>query len=212
VGVAAKANSPDINPTEPYTNTQGVIPTVQFSGNTGAYLTGYGPYNEFNKNYNVYDSVTWIRGRHTMKFGVSANRYNKTENAASDQGIYLFSNTGAPSGTNSFQQDFANFLLGNVSTFTQPSADITPNLWAWQDEAWAQDDFKFSPRLTLSFGVRWSYFGQPTDNNGELTSFDPALYNPAMAPKIDPTSGNIIAGSVTMPYTNGIIIGGKNSP
>jgi hypothetical protein len=33
-----------------------------------------------------------------------------------------------------------------------------------------------------------------------------------MAPKIDPTSGNIIAGSVTMPYTNGIIIGGKNSP
>ena len=69
-----------------------------------------------------------------------------------------------------------------------------------------------APRLTLYFGVRWSYFGQPTDNNGELSSFDPALYNPALAPKIDPTSGNIIAGSVTLPYTNGIIIGGKNSP
>jgi hypothetical protein len=210
VGVSAKANSPDINPPEPYANTQGVIPTVTMT--SGSSIVGYGPYNEFNKNYNIYDSVTWIRGRHTMKFGVSANRYNKTENAASDQGTFAFSNTGAPSGTNAFQQSFANFLLGNVATFTQPSADITPNLWAWQDEAWAQDDFKFSPRLTLSFGVRWSFFGQPTDNNGELSSFDPALYNPAAAPKIDPTSGNIIAGSVTMPYTNGIIVGGKNSP
>jgi hypothetical protein len=209
-GVAAKANSPDINPPEPYTNTQGVIPTVGMT--SGSSLVGYGPYHEHNKNYNFYDSVTWIRGRHTLKFGYSLNRYNKTENAASDQGSFSFSNTGAPSGTNAFQQSFANFLLGNVSSFTQPSADITPNLWAWQHEAWAQDDFKVTPRLTLYAGVRWSFFGQPTDNNGELSSFDPALYNPSLAPKIDPTSGNIIAGSVTMPYTNGIIIGGKNSP
>jgi hypothetical protein len=209
-GVADKANSPDINPPEPYTNTQGVIPTVGMT--SGSSLVGYGPYHEHNKNYNFYDSVTWIRGRHTLKFGYSLNRYNKTENAASDQGSFSFSNTGAPSGTNAFQQSFANFLLGNVSSFTQPSADITPNLWAWQHEAWAQDDFKVTPRLTLYAGVRWSFFGQPTDNNGELSSFDPALYNPSLAPKIDPTSGNIIAGSVTMPYTNGIIIGGKNSP
>ena len=209
-GIAAKANSPDINPPEPFTNTQGVIPTVSEGGSS---IVGYGPYNEFNKNYNVYDAVTWIHGRHTMKFGFSANRYNKTENAASDQGTFTFANTGNPSGSSaSFVQSFANFLLGNVSSFTQPSADITPNLWTWQDEAWAQDDFKVAPRLTLYFGVRWSYFGQPTDKNGELSSFDPALYNPALAPKIDPTSGNIIVGSVTMPYTNGIIIGGKNSP
>jgi hypothetical protein len=140
------------------------------------------------------------------------DRYNKTENAASDQGSFSFSNAGAPSGTSSFQQSFANFLLGNVASFSQPSADITPQLWAWQHLAWAQDDFKVSPRLTMYVGVRYSFFGQPTDANGELSSFDPALYNPAAAPKIDPTTGLIIAGSVTMPYTNGIMIGGKNSP
>ncbi|MGA3019585.1 MAG: hypothetical protein ABSF62_20875, partial [Bryobacteraceae bacterium] len=197
------------NPPEPFANTQGVIPSVSDGGSS---MLGYGPYHEHNKNYNGYDAVTWIRGRHTMKLGFTVNRYNKTENAASDQGTFSFSNAGAPSGTNSFQQSFANFLQGNVSSFTQPSADITPNLWAWQDEAWIQDDFKVAPRLTLYVGVRWSYFGQPTDKNGELSSFDPALYNPALAPRISPTSGNIIAGSVTMPYTNGIIIGGKNSP
>jgi hypothetical protein len=209
-GLASKANSPDINPPEPYTNTQGVIPSVAFT--SGSSIVGYGPYNEFNKNYNLYDSVTWIHGRHTFKFGYSMNRYNKTENAASDQGTFSFTSAGFPSGTNAFQQSFANFLLGNVASFTQPSADITPNLWAWQHEGWAQDNFKLAPRLTLYMGVRYSFFGQPTDNNGELSSFDPALYNPSLAPKIDPTTGLIIAGSVTMPYTNGIIIGGKNSP
>ena len=209
-GLAAKTNSPDINPPEPFANTQGVIPTVTMTG--GSSIIGYGPYNEFNKNYNVYDSITWIHGRHTLKFGYSMDRYNKTENAASDQGTFAFTNAGAPTGTSSFQQSFANFLLGNVASFSQPSADITPNLWAWQHEAWAQDDFKVSSRLTIYAGVRYSFFGQPTDNNGELSSFDPALYNPAAAPKIDPTTGNIIAGSVTMPYTNGIIVGGKNSP
>ncbi len=209
-GLTAKANSPDINPPEPYQNTQGVIPTVSFT--SGSSIIGYGPYNEYNKNFNFYDNVTWIYGRHTLRLGLSANRYNKTENAASDQGSFGFVNTGAPTGTASFQQSFANFLLGNVSTFTQPSADITPNLWAWQDEAWVNDDFKISPRLTMNVGVRWSYFGQPVDNNGELTNFDPALYSTTAVPKINASGGTIVAGSVTMPYTNGMIIGGKNSP
>jgi hypothetical protein len=209
-GLTARANSPDINPPEPYQNTQGVVPTVSFT--SGSSIIGYGPYNEYNKNFNFYDNVTWIHGRHTLRLGLSANRYNKTENAASDQGTFGFVNTGAPTGTASFQQSFANFLLGNVSTFTQPSADITPNLWAWQDEAWVNDDFKISPRLTVNVGVRWSYFGQPVDNNGELTNFDPALYSTTAVPKINASGGTIVAGSVTMPYTNGMIIGGKNSP
>ena len=82
-----------------------------------------------------------------------------------------------PTGTSTFQQSFANFLLGNVATFTMPSTDITPNIWAWQHEAYAQDDFKVSPHLTLYAGVRWSFFGQPTDTNNLLDNFDPAAYN-----------------------------------
>ncbi|HWE50702.1 MAG TPA: TonB-dependent receptor [Bryobacteraceae bacterium] len=213
VGLISRANSPDINVPMPFTPTQTVVPTLTFT--SGSSIAGYGPYNEANKNYTFFDNLSWIRGRHTFRFGFVVNRYNKTENAANsgiNQGTFAFSSTGAPSGTSAFNQAFANFLLGNVATFTQSSQDLTPDLWAWQTEAYAQDDFKFTPRITVSLGVRWSYFGQPTDSKGELTNFDPLTYSAASAAKIDPASGNIVAGSVTLPYTDGIIIGGKGSP
>ena len=209
-GLTAKANSPDINPAEPFTNTQGVIPTVAITSGTS--IIGYGPYNERNRNYTFFDNATWIKGRHTFKFGWNTNRYNKTENAASQQGTFSFSSTGAPTGTGAFQQAFANFLLGNVATFAMPSTDITPMLWAWQHEAYAQDDFKITPHLTAYVGVRWSFFGQPTDSTGLLDNFDPSTYVAANAPKINPANGNVIAGTGNNPTMNGIIVGGKNSP
>jgi hypothetical protein len=209
-GLTTKANSPDINPTEPFANTQGVVPTISLTGLTS--IVGYGPYNERNRNWSWFDSVTWIKGRHTLKFGALFDRYNKSENAANQQGAFGFTNAGAPTGTTNYYQSWANFLLGNVATFSMPSTDITPDLWQWQTELYAQDDFKVSPRLTLYMGVRWSYFGQPTDSKGLLTNFDPALYNPANAPQINPATGNLVAGTGNNFTMNGIIVGGKNSP
>lgn len=210
IGLTNKSANPNINVPEPYANTQGVVPTLSFTG--GSSLIGYGPYTEFNRNYNFFDQATWVRGRHSFRLGVTVNRYQKTENAASGQGVFAFTSTGAPSGTSSFNQSFANFLLGNVGTFTQPSTDITPNLWAWQTEAFAQDDWKVTPHLNVYLGVRWSYFGQPTDSNGILTNFYGPAYSAANAPQINPTNGNVIVGTGNNPFTNGIINGGKGSP
>jgi hypothetical protein len=209
VGLSAKANSPDINPKEPFPNPEGVVPTVSLTGGSSA--NGAGPYSDYNRNYAFRDNLTWSKGRHTLAFGYTVNRYQKTENANSGQGSFAFSTQGQIAGTSTFQQSWANFLLGNVSSFSQPSEDVTPNIFAWQSEAWAQDDFKVSPRLTLSYGVRWSFFGQPIDQNHQLTNFDGSTYNPALAPKIDPNTGNVIPGTANW-QTNGIIINGQNSP
>ncbi len=213
-GLTNKADNPDIHPVLPFPNTQGVVPTLQFTGApSSSNLVGYGPYTEYNRNYAFFDNLTWIHGRHTLKFGFTSNRYQKTENAASGQGVFTFSNLGNPgSSANSFYQSWANFLLGNVASFTQPSTDITPNLWAWQHEAYAQDDFKITPHLTLYAGVRWSFFGQPRDANNLLDNFDPALYNRANAPQINPANGNLVPGTGTNITANGMIVGGKNSP
>ena len=209
IGLMQKSLDPDINPMLPFPNTQGIVPELTFTG--GSSLLGYGPYNEYNKNFAGFDNLNWIKGRHNFRFGFTINRYNKTENAANQEGSFGFTNTGAPTGTSTFQQSWANFLLGSVGTFSMPSTDITPDLWTWQHEAYAQDDFKVSPRLTIFMGVRWSFFGQPTDSHGILDNFDPGLYSAANAPKID-ANGNIVPGTGNNPSTNGIIIGGKSSP
>jgi hypothetical protein len=209
VGLTARVNSPDINPLLPFPDPEGVVPTLTFTG--GSTVNGRGPYYDYNRNFAWFDNMTWIKGRHALRFGYSLNRYQKTENSTSGQGSFGFTSNGVPSGTSSYQQSWANFLLGNVATFSQPSMDITPDVWAWQTEAYAQDDFKVSPHLTLFMGVRWSYFGQPTDGNHQMDNFDPALYDPAKAPKIEPTTGTVIPGTSNW-QTNGIIVGEHNSP
>jgi len=44
-------------------------------------ITGFGPYRDYNHDHNIFDNITWIRGQHTFKAGVSYNHYQKRENA-----------------------------------------------------------------------------------------------------------------------------------
>ncbi|MBZ5585190.1 MAG: carboxypeptidase-like regulatory domain-containing protein [Acidobacteriia bacterium] len=222
VGLAAKANSPDINPALAFTNTLGVIPELSFAG-VGSAVLGFGPYADYSHNYNFFDTLSWAKGRHSLKFGVTLNRYQKYENSpnGNNYGTFSFATTPRPTGTGAFQQAWANFLLGNVGTFTQSSRDLTADVRAWQAEGFAQDDLKVSSRLTLYLGLRYSYFGQPIDAKNELTNFDAASYNPAAAPQINPATGNLVPGT-GQPVTGtpagsptvwpGVIINNVNSP
>jgi len=206
-GLTAKVNNPDINPIEPFANTQGVFQPFLHGRNAPA---GYGPYNDYNKNYAAFDKLTWIKGRHTLAFGFTLNRYNKTENAASQQEPSPSAIPGrlpepAPSAI------LGEFPVGNVSTFTMPSTDITPSVWAWQNEAYVQGRFQGHPAAHGVHGVRWSYFGQPTDANNRMDNFDPSLYTASSAPAINPANGNYVTPiAVANPPVDGIIIGGKN--
>src|SRR5262249_40573525 len=89
----------------------------------------------------------------------------------------------------SFEQIYANFLLGNVATFSQASLDVTANIFDNQFEYYGQDSWKVRRNLTITYGIRHSFFRQPTDASGpggtsRLVNFDPALYDPAKAPCI----------------------------
>ncbi len=218
-GLMASANSPDINPTLPFTSSLPRVPSLTFLG--GTTFTSYGPYRDYNRNHNPFVNYSHIWGNHTFQVGLTYNHYQKTENnAGNNAGTFGFTDTGAVAGTNSFEKSWANFLSGKASTFTQASLDVTPDVQASQWEAFVQDDWKVSRRLTLNLGVRWSRFEQPHDENNMLTTFDPALYDPAKAPAID-TAGNICTvapclGGVTpnpnYDPLNGISQNNKNSP
>lgn len=225
VGTALNANSPDIKPTLLFPSTLPRVPTLTFS--SGTTIATYGPYRDYNRNHNIFANVTKTIGRHTVRAGIDYNHYNKQENNASaNAGSFGFTNGNLPTGskTQAYQQSWANFLTGFVSTFSQASTDVTPSILVSQIEAYAQDDWKVTPRLTVNLGVRYSHFAQPTDGNHQMTTFDPSLYDPTKAPTVDknglicvaggpctgvsPVSGVTLASAVT----NGLSINGTTSP
>jgi hypothetical protein len=144
-----------------------------------------------------------------MKIGVTYHWYQKDENSASgNQGNFGFPTT-APDGTDSEYQEWANFLTGNTSSFGQASADFRAVIRQQQWEMYAQDTFQVRPNLTLTYGLRYSLFHQPTDANGHLTNFDTGTFDAAAAPAINPRNGQLAGAANPL---NGIIVGGKGSP
>lgn len=209
-GLGALKNSPDIAAAIQLAFPEQLtrVPDLAFAESTA--LSGFGPYRDFSHNYNWFDNLSYNHGRHTFKFGFQYNWYQKSENAGSgNEGSFSFNDLN-PAGANTLDQEWANFLLGNVSTFTQTNQDFRAEIREHQWELYAQDTFRFKPNLTLMYGLRYSRLNQPTDANGHATGFDPQLYDPAKAPQIDPATGLIVQGTGTA--LNGIIIGGQNSP
>jgi hypothetical protein len=221
VGTEASKNSPDVIKAIalPSKVTLTRVPDLSF-GNFDS-VVGFGQYRDFNDNHNFFDNLTKTLGRHTLKFGFAFNHYQKDENAGNgNQGSFSFSSLD-PTGANTEFQEFANFLEGNVGNFTQTSQDFRAVIRQNEFEIYGQDSFHFRPNLTITYGVRWSLFRQPTDANGNLTNFDPGAFKLTAAQQIDPCSGNlgIQTGTCTNPNVlpptgdplDGIIIGGKNS-
>ena len=217
-GSILAANSPDVQVTLPYTSTLGRVPSLTF--NQGSSVTGFGPYRDYNRNYNVFDNLTKIAGRHTFKVGFVYNYYQKTENAGGlNAGQFSFSYT-PPAGTTAFEQAWADFLTGHASSFTQAKADLTPDMRQQQFDVYGQDQFRVRKNLTVMLGLRYSRYNQPVDNNHYLSNFDPAAYDPYKAPTMNAngticTVGPCPGGAMPNPNydpLNGIIIAGQNSP
>jgi len=211
-GSLARSNSPDVaNAIKlPYTAQLNRIPNLLFDDGFNS-LAGFGEYRDYNRNHNAFDNASWIRGRHAMKFGFGFHHYQKKENAAGDNaGNLEFDSTNLPAGGIAREQDFANFLLGFVSSdFSQSPTDITAdtrqNLW----EFYGQDEFRMASNLSITFGLRYSLFKTPYDGTNKLTTFDPSVYSAAKAPTLT-ASGRLVLG--TGDPLNGIIVGGVNSP
>jgi subtilisin-like proprotein convertase family protein len=202
--------------TLPFVNTRDRITSV--SGNGFGGLTSFGPYDNFSNKHNVGAVLSLVHDSHTMKFGGNYSKYRKNENAlvsdntGANQGIFTTFGTGLPAGVttstlNQNLQRWANFLVGNAATFVQGRFDYTADLRQSNIEAFAQDEWRFKPNLTLYYGVRYSRFGQPSDRNGRLSNFIPSLYSAANAPQVT-GAGNRVAG--TGNFCNGLVVNSQN--
>ena len=87
---------------------------------------------------------------------------------------------------------FASALLGNFDGFSQSTARPLGEFRYNQLEFYVQDTWKLTPRLTLDYGMRFSWIPPQYDAKNQIGLFDPFSYNPSNAVTIDPNSGNII--------------------
>jgi Carboxypeptidase regulatory-like domain/TonB-dependent Receptor Plug Domain/TonB dependent receptor len=181
-----------------YQDPYGRAPNITFASGAAGLTNTNAPYFERNKDKNIFDNLSIQHGNHTIRTGLTAMWMTKTENGDSGAATFNFSNkNGNP--------EFANFLLGQSSGYTQQSHDTIPDLHYVNFEAYVQDDWKVTRRLTLNLGVRYSYFPSPSDSNNTLVNFDPSVFNPANAPIIDPATGQMVAGNNAATYANGLI-------
>ncbi len=137
------------------------------------------------------DVATLIHGRHVLHFGGEflINRADSTAwgninaGTVNYNGSYTSINGQTAltvgSATYASGESYADFLLGQTQGW---SAGVTPEFGGrWKTpQLFAQDDWKWTPKLTLNLGIRWEGETGWSEVKGNEAAFDPTVLNPAV--------------------------------
>ena len=132
---------------------------------------------------------TWVLGRHTLAFGVTYDYAQlNVVNRENDAAIFSFN-------------DMTDFLTGTLgsdkSSGTILDGETNRHFRSRQAGLFAQDEFKLTPKLTVTYGLRWDWDGPLYETNGLMTSFYPQDYGYDLATDtFNPTNGTPGVGIV----------------
>ena len=157
------------------------------------------------KNFST--SIAKYVGRHSLKGGFDFRRIKAAGNDANDAGgTWSFNGIftkSAPTSAGTGGADLADMLLGYPSSgAVYTSLKLTD--FADYYGVYVQDDFRFSPKLTLNFGLRWEKeLGLQEVNNGIVVKIDPTQVNSTGSKGLVTYAGaNGAPATVGNPYSN----------
>jgi carboxypeptidase family protein len=159
----------------PFTAGNGGLPRFDVSGVTSFGSATFQPTKEFENVVHLIDTLSLIKGRHTLKFGFEykpkvdfsilqpptpRGRFGYTGNFTRDTNNR--GNTGL---------GFADFIMG-LTDNTRVSSFINDTFQQPGYFLYAQDDLKVTAKLTLNLGVRYEFITHPTERHDAQATFN----------------------------------------
>ena len=150
------------------------LPFIQVSGyaDVGDPITG--PRNTYENVFDYSGSLSWVRGKHTLKFGggYQYQQINVLQGIATN-GFFVF----APFPVT---DAFASFLTGQPVVFLQGIGNFSRHIRGSSGNAYVQDTYKVTPRLTINAGLRYELPLPYTETHNLLSLFEPGKQSQVM--------------------------------
>jgi outer membrane receptor protein involved in Fe transport len=142
-------------------------PFVQVNGYTTVGDPITGPRNTFEDVYDYTTSLSWVHGKHELKFGGGYQHQgiNVLQGIATN-GFFVF----APFPVT---DAFASFLTGQPVVFLQGIGDFSRGIRGESANWYAQDTYKVTPRFTVNAGLRYELPTPYTEIHNRQSLFEP---------------------------------------
>ncbi len=171
----------------------------------GLFVIGTGGQPFYFQNTNSFigqDTVSITRGKHNLRMGAEIKRHELVLNVPFVKDGFLFF------------LDFPDFLLGQSAAQNgSGQSNIFESVGAagsfrkderYRDFAgFVQDDYRVTPRLIVNAGLRYEFFGPPSDVHARLPTFDPSIAQHEV-PAAGSFSGYVLPANYKGPLPDGV--------
>ena len=194
----------------PWLGTTSGIANFSISGLVATSGSGSSNGLRLSNSYQISDGLTWVKGRHTIKFGEDIQRIDVTVTnpEQNSRGVFDFSG-GFTSATINKKQvggtSFASFLLGYPNRVRRGIVNTKPDALRYLYAFYVQDDLRMTSSLTLNLGIRYDRFSgfEERHNHESNLSLVDGLFHLASGnnrgPNVDPFNG--VAPRIGFAYT-----------
>jgi hypothetical protein len=171
----------------PAANPLGIMPRASFGGVSNAAAFSYdGRFPLFGDDtiWSLTNNTTVVAGDHTLKGGLYYERSHNVEGltAASFGGNFIFDNDAQNPLNTGYA--YSNAILGVFREYNESSSRPPTDGFSTIAEAYLQDTWRASRKLTVDYGLRLSWYTHWRQGDGQAAAFSLERYDRARAPRL----------------------------